>query len=159
MHTLKHTIELFELSAINWMHRNGLIFLRISLGIIFFWFGILKYYPRVSPAEDIAINTINRLTFNLISPKIILLTLATWEVLIGVGFISGKYLKLTLLLLFSQMLGTTAPIFLFPNEVFSIIPYAPTLEGQYIIKNIVLISAGFVIGGNSLKKRKMVKST
>jgi hypothetical protein len=44
------------------------------------------------------------------------------------------------------MLGTITPIFLFPQEVFARIPYAPTLEGQYIIKNIILISAGIVIG-------------
>ncbi|MDX9846530.1 MAG: hypothetical protein RBT74_06075 [Tenuifilaceae bacterium] len=73
----------------------------------------------------------------------------------GIGFITGKYLKATLLLLFAQMLGTFTPVFLFPDEVFTAIPYAPTLEGQYIIKNIVIVSAGFVIGakvfGNSQK--------
>jgi hypothetical protein len=51
-----------------------------------------------------------------------------------------------LLLLFLQMLGTMTPLFLFPGEVFTRIPWAPTLEGQYIIKNLVLISAGLVLG-------------
>jgi hypothetical protein len=55
-------------------------------------------------------------------------------------------MRITLLLLFLQMAGTFTPILLFPAEVFTRIPYAPTLEGQYIIKNLVLISAGIVIG-------------
>ena len=66
--------------------------------------------------------------------------------MIGLGLIFGVWMRVTLLLLFVQMLGTMTPIFLFPNEVFTRIPYAPTLEGQYIIKNLVLISAGIVIG-------------
>jgi hypothetical protein len=44
------------------------------------------------------------------------------------------------------MLGTITPLLLFPGEAFLRIPYAPTLEGQYIIKNMVLISAGLVLG-------------
>jgi hypothetical protein len=60
--------------------------------------------------------------------------------------IAGKFMRVTLLLLFVQMVGTMTPIFLFPAEVFTRIPYAPTLEGQYIFKNLVLISAGIVIG-------------
>jgi hypothetical protein len=55
-------------------------------------------------------------------------------------------MRATLFLLWLQMLGTITPIFFFPHEVFAHIPYAPTLEGQYIIKNIVLVSAGIVIG-------------
>lgn len=140
-------IEQYELLIARWMNRKGLKLLRISIGIIFFWFGILKFFPGVSPAQDLAINTISLLTFGLISPKAIIISLATWEVIIGIGFISGKFLKISLLLLFSQMIGTFTPVFLFPNEVFTAIPWGPTLEGQYIIKNIVIISAGLVIGG------------
>jgi hypothetical protein len=55
-------------------------------------------------------------------------------------------MRATLLLLVLQMLGTITPLFLFPAETFTQFPYAPTLEGQYIIKNIVLVSAAIVIG-------------
>lgn len=131
--------------------------LRISIGIIFFWFGILKFFPGASPAQDLAIRTISLLTFGILPASVIINMLALWEVVIGIGFITGKYLKTTLLLLFAQMLGTFTPVFLFPAEVFTAIPYAPTLEGQYIIKNIVIVSAGFVIGakvfGNSQKNK------
>jgi hypothetical protein len=72
--------------------------------------------------------------------------LATWEALIGLGLLFGAYLRFVLLLLFIQMIGTLTPLVLFPDEVFLRIPYAPTLEGQYIIKNAVLISAAIVLG-------------
>ena len=72
--------------------------------------------------------------------------LAGWECVIGIGLLVGWGLRGTLLLLYLQMLGTLSPIALFPHEVFVRFPYAPTLEGQYIIKNLVLISAGIVVG-------------
>jgi uncharacterized membrane protein YphA (DoxX/SURF4 family) len=128
------------------MARYGITALRVSLGVVFFWFGFLKFFPGLSPAQDLATRTIEMLTFGLIGPEASIYILAVWECLIGLGLITGKFMRLTLLLLFLQMLGTITPIFLFPNEVFTRIPFAPTLEGQYIIKNMVLISAGLVIG-------------
>jgi uncharacterized membrane protein YphA (DoxX/SURF4 family) len=129
-----------------WMARYGILLLRISMGIIFLWFGALKFFPGLSPAAELATRTIERLTFGIIAPDISILILATWESLIGLGLISGFFMRATLLLLFFQMLGTITPIFFFPQEVFTIFPYAPTLEGQYILKNLIIISAGLVIG-------------
>lgn len=135
-----------EVRMIAFMKRYSIPLLRMSMGIVFFWFGILKFFPGLSPADEIATATIEELTFGLIPPNISIIILAAWETLIGIGFIFGKQLRLTLLLLFMQMAGTMTPLLLFPAETFTRIPYAPTLEGQYIIKNLVLISAGFVIG-------------
>jgi len=129
-----------------WMARYGVLLLRISLGLVFFWFGVLKFFPGLSPAQSLATRTIEVLTFGLIQPEVAIIILAAWETVIGLGLILGRPMRLILLLLFLQMLGTITPVFLFPAEVFSQIPYAPTLEGQYIIKNMVLISAGIVIG-------------
>lgn len=131
---------------VRWMARHGIRLLRLSLGIIFLWFGALKFFPELSPAEDLATRTINQLTFGLISEDVALIILATWECLIGIGLLFRLFLRATLLLLFVQMLGTIMPIFFFPNEVFTQFPYGLTLEGQYIVKNVVLISAGIVIG-------------
>lgn len=131
---------------IRWMSRYGIKLLRISIGIVFFWFGFLKFFPGVSPAEELAVNTIQVISFNLLEPRATLTILAIWESLIGLGLISGLLLRETLLLLFLQMIGTLFPIFIFPGEVFARIPYALTLEGQYIIKNLALMSAGLVIG-------------
>lgn len=130
----------------SWMARYGVLFLRLSLGVIFLWFGALKFFPGMSPAEDLAARTIAQLTFGLISPQVALFVLAVWETLIGIGLLFGLYLRATLLLLWVQMLGTITPLFFFPSELFYVFPIAPTLEGQYIFKNIVLVSAGLVIG-------------
>jgi uncharacterized membrane protein YphA (DoxX/SURF4 family) len=129
-----------------WMARHGVPLLRISLGVVFLWFGFLKFFPGLSPAQDLATRTISVLTFGAVPTWLAIPVLATWESLIGLGLIFGKFIRATLLLLFVQMLGTTTPLFLFPFETFYRFPYAPTLEGQYIIKNIVLIAAGIVIG-------------
>ncbi len=130
----------------NWMARHGITLLRVSLGVVFVWFGVLKFFPGLSPAQELATRTISILTAGLIPPQVSILILATWECLIGLGLIIGAFMRATLLLLWLQMLGTITPLFFFPQEAFIHIPYAPTLEGQYIIKNIVLITAGIVIG-------------
>jgi uncharacterized membrane protein YphA (DoxX/SURF4 family) len=129
-----------------WMAANGITFLRLSLGIVFLWFGILKFFPGLSPAQDLAAETIHELSFGYVPPGTAVLVLAIWESLIGLGLILGVFLRATLLLLWVQMLGTITPLLLFPELCFRQFPFAPSLEGQYIIKNIVLISAGLVIG-------------
>ncbi|MFD1733839.1 hypothetical protein ACFSC4_25675 [Deinococcus malanensis] len=72
--------------------------------------------------------------------------LATWECAIGLGLLSGRFLRLTLVLLFAQMASTFLPLVFFPEETFTVLPWVPNLEGQYIIKNLVLVSAGLVVG-------------
>lgn len=129
-----------------WMARYGITLLRISLGVIFLWFGGLKFFPGLSPAQDLAARTIEVLSFGIVTPAVSIPALAAWECLIGIGLLSGWYLRATLFLLAAQMLGTLTPLVLFPSEVFTRIPFAPTLEGQYIIKNAVLVSAALVIG-------------
>jgi uncharacterized membrane protein YphA (DoxX/SURF4 family) len=130
----------------SWMARHGLPLLRISLGIVFLWFGALKFFPGLSPAHDLAARTIETLSFGLVTAGVSVPLLAAWECLIGIGLLFGIFMRAVLLLLAVQMAGTLMPLVLFPSEVFTRIPYAPTLEGQYIIKNAVLISAAIVLG-------------
>ena len=129
-----------------WLAQNGMTLLRLSLGVVFFWFGILKFFPGMSPADDLASRTISQLSFGLIPPTISVPALATWEVLIGLGLITGLFMRATIALLLVQMLGTLSPLALFPGETWRVFPISPTLEGQYIIKNLVLISSALVIG-------------
>lgn len=140
------------------MARHGVAYLRVSLGIIFFWFGVLKFFPGLSPAQDLAANTISLLSFGLVGPSVSVPVLAAWECVIGLGLLHGGYLRSTLLLLWLQMLGTLTPLVLFPSETFTRFPYAPTLEGQYIIKNLVLISAAIVVGATVRGARFMPES-
>jgi uncharacterized membrane protein YphA (DoxX/SURF4 family) len=109
---------------------------------VFFWFGILKFFPGLSPAETMVRNTIY-----FINPDIFIPILAVWETLIGIGLITGKFMRTTLLLLFLQMPGTALPLIIHPEVVWNFFPYGLTLEGQYIVKNLVLIGAGLVLGG------------
>lgn len=134
------------------MARYGIVLLRISIGIVFFWFGVLKFFPGLSPAEGLATRTIAILTFGLIPSTIAINILAGWECLIGIGLFFNLFMRATLLLLWLQMLGTVTPLFLFPTEAFIRIPYAPTLEGQYIIKNLIIIAAGITIGATVRKR-------
>ena len=126
--------------------RLGIPVLRIGLGTVFLWFGVLKFVPGLSPAQDLAERTIHDLTFGLVGPSISLPVLAAWETVIGIGLIAGRFLRATLFLLAIQMLGTFLPLVFYPGETFTQFPYAPTLEGQYIIKNLVLIGAAMVVG-------------
>lgn len=100
----------------------------------------------MSSAEILAINTTRELTLGLVPDEISIWIVAALETMIGVGLIFGLSLRVVLFLLWAQMVGTLAPLILFPAETFKIIPWVPTLEGQYIIKNIILISAAIVVG-------------
>jgi uncharacterized membrane protein YkgB len=124
-----------------WMARYGLVIMRVGLGIIFLWFGALKFFPGLSPAEELVRNTVY-----FVDPDLFIPVLAFWEVLIGIGLIAGKFMRITLFLLFLQMPGTALPILILPDVVWTSFPFGLTLEGQYIIKNLVLVSAGLVLG-------------
>jgi uncharacterized membrane protein YphA (DoxX/SURF4 family) len=129
-----------------WMARHGVRLTRVALGVVFAWFGALKLFPELSPAADLASRTIERITFGHVPASVGLPILAVWEVLIGLGLLFGRFLRAVLLLLFVQMAGALLPLALFPDETFRAFPYAPTLEGQYIIKNIVLVAGAIVVG-------------
>jgi len=137
----KHLNQI-DITITNWMANHGVMILRVGLGIIFFWFGVLKFFPGISPAEELVRNTVY-----FIDPDIFIPILALWETIIGLGLITGKFMRLTLLLLFLQMPGTALPLLLLPDVVWNYFPFGLTLEGQYIIKNLVLIGGGLVLGG------------
>jgi uncharacterized membrane protein YkgB len=149
-----------ETRMVEWKARNGLDILRVCLGIVFIWFGLLKFFHGLSPAEIIAGKTILKLTFGHIKPPVSLPVLACWECTIGLGLITKRWLSFTLVLLYFQMAGTVLPLFFFPQETWTARLFVPTLLGQYIIKNMVLLSSGIVIGatvqGGSLIANQVV---
>jgi uncharacterized membrane protein YphA (DoxX/SURF4 family) len=143
---LPKSLRPIDIQITTWMAKHAVTFARITLGIVFFWFGVLKFFPGLSPAEQLAGRTMERISFGVVSANISLPILATWECLIGIGLFTGVALRATLLLLFVQMMGTLLPLVLYPAETFVVFPVVPSLEGQYIIKNVVLISAAIVVG-------------
>ncbi len=103
---------------------------------------------EVSPASDWVAATIYSLT-----PEIIVPLLGLWEVAIGVAFLIPALTRAGIVLLAFQMPGTFLPLVLLPEVCFTFIPFGLTLEGQYIVKNLVIIGSAFVIvAGLSTKK-------
>lgn len=131
-----------DIRITNFLNMYGMILLRYSLGITFIWFGALKPF-RLSPADDLVAKTIVFLPADIFVP-----ILGIWEMVIGITLIVRKWNRIAIFLLFAQMGGTFLPLILLPEVCFQTFPFVLTLEGQYIIKNIVLISAGIVIGGS-----------
>ncbi len=139
-------VDRFDLKFTQFLGRWSLPTLRVSLGIVFFWFGWLKLFPGQSPAEGLVQATTDILFFGLLPGRTAVAVIGLWEVLIGLGLLSGRFLRATLLLLAVQMVGAFSPLVLFPLETFVRPPITPTLEGQYILKNMVLVAAALVIG-------------
>lgn len=124
----------------------GMRFARLALGIVFIWFGTLKMIGELSPAYDLVAATVYWLT-----PEIIVPLLGLWEVAIGVAFLIPKLTRVALLLLVPQMPGTFLPLLLLPEVCYTVAPFALTIEGQYIVKNLVLIACALFIGGATLR--------
>ena len=139
-------LEKVDVRMTGWMARNGMTFLRVSLGVVFLWFGVLKFFPGLSPASELVTRTFEELSGGRLGPDVSLPLVGALESLIGLGLLFGFFMRVTLALLAVQMLGTLLPVVLLPEEVFTRVPYALTLEGQFIVKNAVLISAAIVLG-------------
>ena len=139
----------------NFMAHWGVRALRISLGVIFIWFGILKPLG-LSPAAPLVMATVDFLP--LFTPAQWLGIIGWWEVAIGLTFLFRPTVRIAIALLALQMVGTFMPLLMLPGVTFQggRIPYAPTMEGQYIVKNLLIISAALVVGGTVRRRNETV---
>jgi uncharacterized membrane protein YphA (DoxX/SURF4 family) len=133
-----------------WLSRYSIDALRISLGLVFLGFGILKFFPGMSPAQDLAIRTVETLSFGVVSGMGALFLTAVMECLIGLSLVTGRMLRTGLAVLATALVGILSPLVLFFGELF---PGSPTLEAQYVLKDIVLASSGLVVGAKALGAR------
>jgi uncharacterized membrane protein YkgB len=129
--------------------------LRLALGFIYFHFGMLKFFPDLSPAELLASQTIMRLTGGALDADTALRYLAIMECTIGLALIFNVWMRATFVLFLIHMLGTFAPLFVLPELTFKISPLAPTIEGQYILKNIVFVAAAWAVFFPCLFQKKI----
>lgn len=113
---------------------------RLSMGIIYLWFGLLKLFG-ISPAEELVVGA----THWIGSRFFVITFLGYWEVAIGICFMFKKLNRLALVLFFLQVPGIFTPLFTNPEDCFTIFPFGLTLEGQYIFKNLVTISAALML--------------
>ncbi|GAB3838440.1 DoxX family protein [Kribbella italica] len=135
----------FEGYVHGWLVRHAITVLRVSMGAVFVGFGLLKFFPGASPAEGLVVTTIDLLSFGLIPASLALVLTATLECLIGIGLLIGRGLRLTIYLLAVQLLGILSPLVMLPGRLFSGPHHAPTLEGQYVLKDLILVAAAMVI--------------
>ena len=122
------------------MEQWNIPLLRASVAVVFIWFGALKIFG-ISPAADLVSATVY-----VLSPEVFVPILGVWEVLIGVCLLYRPLIRVGIFLLFLQLPGTFLPIVLLPEVVFTTVPYGLTVEGQYIVKNLVIIGAALAVG-------------
>jgi uncharacterized membrane protein YkgB len=139
-----------------WLERFSVPLLRISMGLVIFGFGVLKYFPGVSPAQHIVLEVNHRLTFGLLPDHPTLVLFATVESLIGLSLITGWGLRVIIYPLAVWAVAILSPIVLFPGELFSGPDHAPTLEGQYVLKDVILLTACLVIATHVRRGAKAV---
>lgn len=145
----RETAERLDAWIIETMRTHAIFALRVALGLVFVWFGALKVAGE-SPIEHlIAAIAV------LIPADALIVLLGVWEIVIGLGLLFAIALRTTLLLFFLQMLGTFSLLVLRPDIAFQTWnPLLLTTEGEFVIKNLILLSAGLVVGGTIHHRRE-----
>jgi putative oxidoreductase len=138
--------------------RSSIGALRISLGAVFLAFGVLKYFPGVSPAQGLAVATTDILFFGRLPGSVAIVLIATLECAIGLLLIVGRGLRLAVYLLFGQLIGILSPVVLLSGRLFAGPHGAPTLEGQYVLKDVVLVAAAMVVTAGSFRGGRLVRA-
>lgn len=128
------------------MEQHSIDIMRISLAVVYIWFGALKI-SGMSPAGKLVEQTVYWF-----EPKIFIPIFGVFEVLIGLGLLIKRYIPYTIPVLLMHMATTFFPVFILKTICFDAFPYCPTLAGQYIIKNLILISGALVVAGKYNKK-------
>ncbi|MGK3095012.1 DUF417 family protein [Streptomyces sp. WAC01490] len=128
---------------------HALALLRATVGIVFVGFGVLKLFPSASPAEQLAVDAATKMTLGLVPETVLLLSLAALETAIGIGLIVGRrLLRPALVAFFLHMGGVFSTLVLLPDAMWQPHSPAPTMEGQYVVKNVVLVAVCLVVAAN-----------
>lgn len=141
LRTVRDWFDELDRAITGHMDRLGVPVLQVGLGVVFIWFGGLKIIGG-SPAAELVANTVY-----ILDPVVFVPILGVWEVLIGLCLLYRPLIRLGIFLLFLQMPGTFLPMVVLPDVVFATFPYQLTVEGQYIVKNLVIIGAALIVGG------------
>jgi uncharacterized membrane protein YkgB len=141
-------LDQVDLALVRWMRKYGIHLLRIALSIVFIWFGLLKVIDR-SPVEGLIDQTVPLVSMDWFLPF-----LGAWEIAVGLGLLFQFAMRLTLLLFWLQMAGTFLTMVVQPDIAFQDNnPILLTTEGEFVVKNLVLIAAGIVIGSTVRRRR------
>lgn len=156
-----HFVHQRLLHAENLIHHrlveHSVAALRVALGAVFLAFGVLKYFPGVSPAENLTKATTHLLTFGLVPDGVSIVAIAALECFIGISLIAGRWMRAAIWLLAVQFVGILSPLVLLPGRLFAGPHHAPTLEGQYVLKDVILVAAGMVIAAVTFRGGRLVR--
>jgi len=128
-----------------WLIAHSIAVLRVSLGAVFLVFGVLKFFPGVSPAQNLVESTTEVLMLGLVPGGVALVMVATTECVIGLCLITGRAVRGAVYLLIVQLIGILSPLVLLTHRLFDGPHGAPTLEGQYVLKDLILVGAALVV--------------
>ena len=140
---MNNKIESFDSSVITFLRKYGDTISRIALFIIFFWFGILKVF-LLSPAGPLVIGLLKATFLGWIDPNTFVILFGIFEVVLGILILVPKLERITFALLLIHLFTTIMPLYIIPHEVWDGI-FVPNLVGQYIIKNVALLSLGLML--------------
>jgi uncharacterized membrane protein YphA (DoxX/SURF4 family) len=143
-----------EAALQRWLAAHSVTVLRVSLGAVFLGFGFLKFFPGVSPAERLVMKTTSVLTFGLVPGSVSIIAIAVLECVIGLWLLSGRALRGVLVLLGLELVGILSPVVLLAGRLFMGPHHAPTLEGQYVLKDVILVGAVLVIAATVLTAKR-----
>ncbi|MDO9409917.1 DoxX family membrane protein [Patulibacter sp.] len=129
--------------------RHGFTLLRTAFGFVFFLFGFLKFFPGLSPAQDIAEQTTGILFLHLVPPQTGLLVVAVMECTVGLCLLTGRYLRQAVWLLAGTMIGILSPLVLLTGQLFTGPHGLPNLLGQYILKDVILAAGVLVMAAHT----------
>ncbi|MGW7094061.1 DUF417 domain-containing protein [Streptomyces sp. NPDC054874] len=136
------------------VNARALVLLRVTVGIVFLGFGVLKLFPSASPAEQLAVDAATKMTLGLVPETVLLLSLAALETAIGIGLIAGgRLLRPALVVFFLHMGGVFSTLVLLPDAMWQPHSPAPTMEGQYVVKNVVLVAVCLVVAADAWGSR------
>lgn len=130
---------------------HSITLLRVAVGLVFLGFGALKFFPGMSPAAELAERTIGVLTLHHVGPAPALLLTAVMETFIGLTLLTGRLLKVGLVTLAFALVGIMSPLVIFFGELFP--AGGPTLTAQYVLKDVIIATAGLVVAAWALGAR------
>lgn len=119
-----------------------------TFGIVFLAFGVLKFFPGASPAEELARMTIEKLSFGILSGYPAVLFVAIAECIVGITMITGLFYRFGVVVLGMSLAGIVSPMILFTDRLFP--GGLPTLEGQYVFKDLILVGGALVLAAQAL---------
>jgi uncharacterized membrane protein YphA (DoxX/SURF4 family) len=140
-----HVLQSLDRAVHGFLRAHSITLLRVAVGLVILAFGVLKFFPGVSPAEELTIKTTDALSLGLVPGHVAIVIVAALETIIGLLLISGRLLRIAVYLLAGQLVGVLAPLVLFTERLFNGPHHAPTREGQYVLKDLIVVAAGLVV--------------